>query len=104
MCSPYTLKVPAVTTTETTEKAMKFTGSPHRFAVRTACREGAKREKSQKLSISVEKYVTVSAMAAKKACTAPHCEIPPGRSRETFQPALIRMWTTSSPMTTQTAG
>lgn len=60
-----------MTTTETTEKAMKFTGSPHRLAVRTAFRDGANREKSQKLSIRVEKYVTVSAMAAKKACATP---------------------------------
>ena len=44
-----------MTRTETTEKAMKLTGSPHRFASHTALRVGENREKSQKLSMSVAK-------------------------------------------------
>ncbi len=52
---PNTLIVPAVTMTLTREKAVKLIGSPQKLPRRTAFWLGAKREKSQKLSIRVEK-------------------------------------------------
>src|SRR6476646_6853601 len=56
MYSPYTANVPAVTSTDTTEKAMKLIGRPQKLPITTARRSGANRAKTQQLSSSVEKY------------------------------------------------
>ena len=53
--SPNTATLPAVTATVTTAKARKLTGSPRKLPRTTVRRSGANREKSQKLSSSVEK-------------------------------------------------
>src|SRR3954452_18653894 len=98
-------RLPPVTTTETIEKAMKFTGSPQKLPTLTARRLGAKREKSQKLSIRVEKYATVSEMAAKNSWAI----WPPVRclllKLKLFWPCdRIRTHTARISMTTQIAG
>src|SRR6188472_3601198 len=90
MYSPYTANVPAVTSTDTTEKAMKLTGRPQKLPTTTARRSGANRAKSQKLSSNVEKYATTRATAAKKACTAPNCGALLDRFSDMFQSALAR--------------
>src|SRR5215212_320353 len=64
MASPNTVWAPDVTTTTTSEKAMKLTGRPQKLPTLTIRSEGEKREKSQKLSISVEKYATTKIQMA----------------------------------------
>src|SRR5215204_4339371 len=70
MASPNTVWAPDVTTTTTSEKAMKLTGRPQKLPTLTIRSEGEKREKSQKLSISVEKYATTKEMAVRNATMA----------------------------------
>src|SRR5215208_3582172 len=70
IASPYTATEPAVTTTVTSEKAMKLTGRPQKLPTLTIRSDGEKREKSQKLSISVEKYATTREMAVRNATMA----------------------------------
>src|ERR671910_2489848 len=70
MASPYTATEPAVTTTVTSEKAVKLTGNPQKLPHLTIRSDGEKREKSQKLSISVEKYATTREAAVRNATMA----------------------------------
>src|ERR671927_136872 len=95
MALPYTATEPAVTTTVTSEKAVKFTGSPKKLPHLTIRSEGEKRAKSQKFRSSVEKYATTSEAAVTKARRAPPAE-------SSFDPRLKSMWPPDS-ITIQTA-
>src|SRR5918998_3575199 len=70
MASPNTVREPDVTMTMTSEKAKKLTGSPQKLPTLTIRSDGEKREKSQKLSISVEKYATTREAAVRNATMA----------------------------------
>src|SRR3712207_2876901 len=74
IASPNTVAEPLVTTTTTSENAMKLTGSPQKLPTLTIRSVGEKREKSQKLSINVEKYATTSETAVANARIAPPVE------------------------------
>ena len=70
MASPNTVREPDVTMTMTSEKAKKLTGSPQKLPTLTIRSDGEKRAKSQKLSISVEKYATTREAAVRNATMA----------------------------------
>src|SRR5687767_7556416 len=88
--SPYTSTDAADTRTEVSANAVQLNGSPHALPFTTSAREGEKRAKSEKLSMSVASTPTVNPTAANVWYTrspADSCSSPPPRVQLICQPA-----------------